>query len=304
MPVLDPHVHCFSGHELPDEFLQARLASLRARRSLASTDGELLSKMRLNMADPDGTLLRRDLESAGVDGALIIGLDWGLLGTATEATHPRAQLEWARSLIAGHGSYFRFVLGIDPRRSDAEEVLLEAAKETWVVGFKLYPPVGFLPTDPACDVVYRSAIEQGRFVMSHTGRQSFPFDLECGRVERYSLVQRRFPDLRLVLAHAGFPFWGDEAIETAVGHPGTSLDVSAWNRLMNVDDAKLDRFLRQALTVLGPARVVFASDHASGKNSHKEVTKLREWRERFLEIGSSCGFSEEELGKGSANLFG
>ena len=140
--------------------------------------------------------------------------------------------------------------------------------------------------------------------MSHTGRQSYPFLLEAGRVERYSEVQRRFPNLSLVLAHAGFRFWGDEAIEVAVGHAGTILDVSAWGRLVGVDDAKLDRFLRRAFDALGPARVAFASDHASGAGSGDQVPELVQWRDRFCEVGRSCGLSAADLQLGAGTLYG
>ncbi len=298
---LDLHTHCFTGDELPDDFILARARAIARKRNRDESTTELAAKIRINSVDPHGSLLRRDLEAAGIDRAVIVGLDWGLLGgTGTSGRqHPADQLAWAADVVEAHGGYFRYIVGIDPRRPDAGSVLDQALRFDWVVGVKLYPPVGFRPTDQVCDPVYEAATRAGKFVMCHTGRQSFPFDLDCGRVERYSQVQRSHPDLRLVLAHAGFPFWGHEAIEVAVGHPTTYLDVSAWSRLMGQEDAKLDQFLSAAFKALGGQRVLFASDHSSGPRSHHEVSALLAWRERFVAVAQRCGIDETELAEAS-----
>lgn len=75
--------------------------------------------------------------------------------------------------------------------------------------------------------VYEAAQEVGLPVMVHTGTSVFPGarnrfadPLDCDE------VAVDFPDLRLVLAHAGRPFWCERAVFLARRHPNLHLDLS------------------------------------------------------------------------------
>ena len=75
---VDLHTHTFTGDELPEDFILARARSIAARRNRDESVVTLAEKIRANSLDPDGSLLRSDLEAAGFAQAVIIGLDWGL----------------------------------------------------------------------------------------------------------------------------------------------------------------------------------------------------------------------------------
>ncbi len=97
-------------------------------------------------------------------------------------------------------------------------------------GYKLYPPTGFLPDDPAVFPFYEAVLEAQQFarrtlpVLVHTGcsysgsRYARPVHLQE--------VAFRFPDLRLIAAHLGSP-WTDEAVWVAGIHDNIYLDISA-----------------------------------------------------------------------------
>ena len=74
---------------------------------------------------------------------------------------------------------------------------------------------------------YEAAQETGVVIMVHTGTSVFPGartrfgnPLDCDE------VAIDFPDLKLILAHAGRPFWCEEATFLARRHKNLSLDLS------------------------------------------------------------------------------
>ena len=102
-------------------------------------------------------------------------------------------------------------------------------------GFKLYPPTGFVPDDPAAMPFYEAVLEAqqatGRKlpVLVHTGcsysgsRHARPVHLQD--------VAFRYPDLRLIAARVGSP-WTDEAIWVASIQENVHVDICAFGDLM------------------------------------------------------------------------
>jgi hypothetical protein len=290
--MIDFHVHGMPWQMLPDEFFVARAEALRATGRTRETDlGRLVEKMKCNVDDPDLVRLEADLRASEIDHAVLLGIDWGLLGDGTSGMHPTEQLAFGCRAVQDSAGFFSFVPAVDPRRADAVEVVADALARPEVVGIKLYPPMGFSPADPVCDPVYRLVAEAGAFLMVHTGRQSYPFQLEYGRLEPYGEVQRRWPGLHLVLGHAGAHLWGAEAIEIAKGHPTTYLEVSGWHQLIPDREEELRRFLGVAWAELGPRRVLFGSDHLSGGRSSARVPAIRRWWDIFRSTAEDAGIS-------------
>jgi predicted TIM-barrel fold metal-dependent hydrolase len=90
-------------------------------------------------------------------------------------------------------------------------------------------------------------------------------------------VQYRYPELTIILAHSGFPIWGEEAIETAQSHPNSYLEISNWNELLEEEPERLTRFIGKARDRLGPHRILFGSDHLGGKRFSGERSVLPPW---------------------------
>jgi predicted TIM-barrel fold metal-dependent hydrolase len=283
---------------VPEPIHRARAVARAVRLGRdPSAAAETVDHMKENINDPNADLIRRDLESAGFTRAIMPNIDWGLVaGDITELT-PEAQLEWVRSIAERHRGFITVLFGIDPRRPEAAKISREALATEGIAGIKLYPPCGFSPADEVCDPIYETVADAGAFVMFHTGRQTYPFDLAFGRLEPYGAVQRRFPSLRLVLAHAGWPFWGREACEIAAGHPATWIDVSNWHHGLEHELPRVQEFLRHAWRQLGPRRVLFGSDGFSGPRS-TGVKTLARWREVFVETAAEAGvdLAETEAG--------
>lgn len=289
-------MHAFPPGMVPEPIHRARATSraLRLGRDRAKYVDSLVGRMQENISDPHADLMRRDLEDAGFSRATLIGIDWGLVeGDITEMT-PEAQLEWAHDVAERHGGFFTLLYGVDPRRPEAEKLVRSALSDGRIAGIKLYPPAGFSPTSDKCHPIYQAVAEAGAIMMFHTGRQTYPFDIAHGRIEPYGEVQRRFPSLRIVLGHAGWPFWGREAVEVATGHPTTWVEVSNWHREVETDLPRVQSFLRHAWRELGPRRVLFGSDSYSGPRT-SGPTALTRWKRVFEDTAAEAGVDLEQM---------
>ncbi len=95
-------------------------------------------------------------------------------------------------------------------------------------GVKLGPMyAGFDPTDPMLDVLYSCCVKYNLPILFHMGTSFVRFGpLEFSRPILIDAVARRFPDLKIIIAHLGHP-WEGETIAVIRKHPNVYADVSA-----------------------------------------------------------------------------
>ena len=118
--------------------------------------------------------------------------------------------------------------GCDPTQPEHFTELRHAIEDLGLRGVKLGPIyAGFDPRDPLCDPVYSYCQSNGLPVMFHSGTTfNHNAPLEYGRPWLFDAVAIRYPDLRLVLAHAGHPF-SEECLVVIRKHPHVYADISA-----------------------------------------------------------------------------
>jgi len=119
-------------------------------------------------------------------------------------------------------------MAIDPRRPGLLELVQKYAGLGFA-GFKLYPPLGYYPFDERLDDIYAFAQEQGLPIITHCspggihwrgkitselrihpktgnelkGRNSAEFAKNFSNPENYEYVLKKFPNLKICLAHFG-----------------------------------------------------------------------------------------------------
>lgn len=95
-------------------------------------------------------------------------------------------------------------------------------------GLKLYPTYNlFYPNDPMLYPVYERAQELGIPVMFHTGSSVFTgARIKYGDPLFLDDVAVDFPQLKIVLSHAGRPFWFEHAEFVARFHENVYLDIA------------------------------------------------------------------------------
>jgi predicted TIM-barrel fold metal-dependent hydrolase len=115
----------------------------------------------------------------------------------------------------------------DPTQPAYVEELQYAVQELGLQGLKMGPIyAGFDPRDPCCNPVYTYCQENGIPILFHSGTTyNRDAPLEYTRPWLFDEVAIRFPDLRIVLAHLGHPFYG-ECLAVIRKHPYVFADIS------------------------------------------------------------------------------
>jgi predicted TIM-barrel fold metal-dependent hydrolase len=133
----------------------------------------------------------------------------------------------ARFVSACGGNAMGF-LSVDPADDDWLDDFERSRTDLGLSGIKLAPMyAGFEPTDRKLDELYRRAERLGMPVLFHFGTTfCAAAPLAYARPGLADEIARRFPELRIVIAHLGHP-WEGEALVTARKHPHVYCDISA-----------------------------------------------------------------------------
>jgi uncharacterized protein len=182
-----------------------------------------------------------------------------------------------------HPGVIHGMVNLSPR---VEEGAYRAEIARCIRGFgfraiKLDPSVSALPINhPRCEIVFATARELGVPVIIHTGL-GVPNALPALAIP----PALAYPDVTVVLAHAGFAVFADEAIVAAQVCPNVVLEPS-WCASHQV---------AAMVRALGAERVMFGSDHPS--NVASELAKLRS-------IGLDEAQLAQVLGRTARRVFG
>lgn len=130
--------------------------------------------------------------------------------------------------VASHPERLLGFLSLDPTVPGWEEELRFGHQELRLRGIKLMPMyAGFRPDDSRLDPLWTYATLHGLPVLLHTGTTFVAqAPLECTLPRWLDEVARRFPEVRIVMAHLGHPYEG-ECIATIRKHPHVYADISA-----------------------------------------------------------------------------
>jgi predicted TIM-barrel fold metal-dependent hydrolase len=119
-------------------------------------------------------------------------------------------------------------MSIDPNEPEWRDDFDRSHRELRLKGVKLGPIyAGFDPRDPKLDPLYAGCVKHNLPVLIHVGTSFVRFGpLEWSRPILIDTVARRFPDLKIIMAHLGHP-WEGETIAVIRKHPNVYADVSA-----------------------------------------------------------------------------
>jgi len=119
-------------------------------------------------------------------------------------------------------------LSVDPTQEGWQHELREGHQRYGMRGVKLLPMYAdFYPQDERLDPLWRYASQHQLPVLLHTGTtfvSKAPID--CTLPRHLDVVARRFPEVKLILAHLGHPYEG-ETVAVIRKHPHLYADVSA-----------------------------------------------------------------------------
>ncbi|HLG72607.1 MAG TPA: amidohydrolase family protein [Chloroflexota bacterium] len=209
MGVIDVHQHLIKYQSYEPGY----------RAHLESTQPEYFGSMMAKYSQP--AEMDAMLAEAGVEAAFVMAEDAPL-------TTGLASSEYVSGFVR-QTKRMRFFASINPMtKLDAAKQLEHDVKVLGASGLKLYPSYQwFYPNDRALYPLYAKAIELGVPVTFHTGSSTF-----VGSRIKYSEpihlddVGVDFPELVILMAHAGRPFWYDEAEWLVKRHPNLYIDIA------------------------------------------------------------------------------
>lgn len=274
---IDAHIHTFSPGFFPPEWF----AAMEHRWTMAQWPPRpaeaIRGRVEAGMMDPHGTFIAEALQAASMDRALWMGLDPWVLFRPNEPGSGRQHLEHQAALVGGAGGRLVGIAGIDPRRRDVAELAAAAFDEHAMAGLKIYPPHGYLPQDPSCRPMYEACVDHGGVAVVHSAATQYPLLSHYSNPLYLQEVQLAYPSLTLVIAHAGFPMWWQEAATVAGGHPSTYLEISHWDRLIDTDPDQLLRVLKHWRRTVGAHRMLFGTDYFGGPRFTGRVGAIDRW---------------------------
>jgi uncharacterized protein len=168
--------------------------------------------------------VRLDDHAAAVEGvakAIVLAFDAPAIGLEVPNEYVADYVRKQPGKLIGFAS-------VDPARPRAPEILEAAVRDLGLRGLKLGPIYQhFHPHDSNCLELLEVAADLRIPVLWHQGT-TFVRDapLEVSRPALLDAVARRFPELRMWIAHLGHP-WYEEAVVTIRKHPHLYADISA-----------------------------------------------------------------------------
>lgn len=176
---------------------------------------------------------------------------------------------------------------IDPHKGKRGAIEARDLIENYgVKGFKFHPPLqNFDPADPIAWPLYEVIDHYGLPAIFHTGHSGMGSGMPGGGGVRLKYGQPmlvdevavRFPDIRIILAHPGWP-WTDESLSMALHKPNIFIDLSGWSpkyfppQIVRYANGQLgEKFLFGSdFPLIPPAKWIAAYDEAGFKPELRE----------------------------------
>ncbi len=308
--IIDTHAHLFSW-DIPakpywDMTAKVWVELFGGGRTVEEVKGKIP-----RLFDTLGDKLVSDMDEGGIDKSVILLIDYMTGGVEDSFSLEEQHRVYARA-VERHPDRLIFFAGVDPRRPDAVDFLPRAVKEWNVKGVKLHPSVGWYPNEPCAYRVYEKCRELGLPVLIHSGPEIPPmYQKYADPVFFDEIATDFFPDLKIIMAHAGMSEW-EEAALLGGSNPNLYFDFAGWQKFyIALPEEEFYRRIRVCLNLCRGPRFFFGSDwpiltrmrhlnHADWTNVFKEAPE-RAWK-------YGIEFSEEEisgiLGGNVAKLLG
>jgi predicted TIM-barrel fold metal-dependent hydrolase len=235
--IIDAHCHIASSEHIPKSFIEGGisnvLSSLEAQ-GIRTTREKLIAIYMHKMQDPLCDTLVSEMNQAGIAKSILLAADFTYALHDCALTVEESYLRH-RDILQRHPGRFEVFGGMDPRwGKDGIDLFERSLREFGFRGFKLYPPCGFSPSDPAIFPFYEICAQYRVPVVSHIGPTSpalsftptYPFLLDD--------AARKFPAVNFIMAHGAVSFV-EECAMLCSFRPNLYMDISAFQSAMRRD---------------------------------------------------------------------
>ncbi len=202
--IVDVHTHTW---KYPDHFTE----DFRGQARTARGDGDLDLTVTYDAY--------RSSATAGCDRTVVFGGKARLSGLWVDD-------RYVADYAAAHACIG--FLSIDPTQDGWQEEMRVGREDLDLKGIKLLPMyAGFYPHEERLDPLWQYATDHDLPVLLHTGTTFVSqAPLDCTLPRHIDVVARKFPEVRIVMAHLSHPYEG-ECVVVVRKHPNVYADVSA-----------------------------------------------------------------------------
>ena len=232
-----------------------------------------------------------EMDEAGIEAATPLAVDLEFCEKYEGATRPYLkQLEETLAAVetstarSGRRRLFPFI-GADPRRPGVCELVLDHLQAGRFFGVKIYPVMGFLPSDERLMPIYEYCQQHRIPVTAHCqngGLPGFTGYYETAHPDNWRPVLERFPRLTLNLAHNDTTgsTWQPPLFKLMTDYAGVYTDVSFDTEMFYMPG----RYFRSIKSLLNDeklgTRILYGTDWYMGRFLWTEKTYLN-WFQRF-----------------------
>ncbi|MBI2166430.1 MAG: amidohydrolase family protein [Chloroflexi bacterium] len=342
--IIDAHNHIWTG--TPEKKYFSARQNWHVCLAWAYATGEsppftkdpaaLLARQEMRMSDPDGRYTISNMDQAGIDACLVYTIDYDFVfgqpaGLSIEEKHriySDLQRKYPGRLVC--------TAGPEPRRLNALEIYKRAVEEHKLKGIKFVPASGYYAWDEMMYPFYEYSLDNNQpvFFCTEVSRGSYRY-ARFQEPVHISDMTHDFPDLTVVLCHAGSPYiyWFEQCLNAAASNPNVYLQLDFWIKgwgsrshpsaqgwqpsALN-NEPLIMELLAKAKSAAGPHRIMWGSDSAAGPSFAKEDTMaggmgwrgLINWWKDLPERSAKYGYKwtpqelDMVLGLNAAHLMG
>jgi uncharacterized protein len=237
--IIDAHCHLASEEHNPRSFMEASIGNMVAALSAQGVPvapRKLMTMFLGKMQDPLGDALVDEMEKAGISKSILLIADFTYALKDCRLTIAESFARH-REVLLRHPGKFEVFGGVDPRwGKDGLDLFERSLQEFGFSGFKIYPPCGFSPSDPALFPFYEICAQHRVPVLLHTGPTSPVLDFTVSSPFLADTAARLFPSVNFILAHGAVSFV-EECVMLCRFRPNVYLDISGFQACLGYDPA-------------------------------------------------------------------
>ena len=244
--------------------------------------------------DPTGETQIAIMDKAGIDWAVLLGEDLGVLWGEGEKSVEQQHEEIAR-VCQKHPGRFLLCPQIDPQRPNGLELIEKFVTEYGAGAVKLYPVTGFAPDDNLVwPLIGKMANIWKKPLIVHIGAEPPPARSQGAHPCHLERALRDFPNLTILACHMGLIWWR-ELLALGQRYSNLVTDISGWQPTIVGTYGRFCHIVRRFLDEWGADRVLFGTDMPCFENilpTYKYVQMIKELPQKAPE---GMKFTEAEI---------
>ena len=282
--IIDIHCHIASERVLPPKFFEGWSQTISASLGYASASGQeqrVKALLRELNEDPQCTKLVQEMDLAGIDLAVLLVIDFGIVYKNLPLTIEELHLEHKK--VIDRSDRFIAFSSVDPRRGKEGVELFEKAVSEWGFrGLKVYSPCGFSPSDKRMFPYYEICSQRRLPVLTHVGPSSASLSFKRSNPLGVDDAALNFPKVNFILGHAGVTLYRQAAL-MAQYRPNIYLDLSGFQG--ELQQGQFKKILKHHRSRKVVSRLLFGTDwpiHRFWGGQAKWVNELKAYESEGL----------------------